>query len=64
MDDIRLAIQPELQGPPTSGLGTVRGEAPRDDGNNKDKRERRRAATEEAHAVNERQSTCICSYPT
>ena len=31
-DDIRQAMQPEVLGPPTSGLGTTRGEAPRDDG--------------------------------
>ena len=31
-DDIRWAMQPEVLGPPTSGLGTARGEALRDDG--------------------------------
>ena len=47
-DDIRWAMQPEVQGPPTSGLRTARGEAPMDDGTNKS--ERGRAATEEDHA--------------
>ena len=41
-DDIRWAMRPEVQGPPTSGLGTARGEAPRDDGKETDQASKRR----------------------
>ena len=41
-DDVRLAIQPEVYGPPTSGLGTAHGEGPRDDGKETDQASKRR----------------------
>ena len=41
-DDVRWAMRPEVQGPPTSGLGTASGEAPRDDGKEIDQASKRR----------------------